>query len=718
MSSDTQVTTITLENKPELKIPEDNTEQSPLIPYSYNICFVNQTLFYSSNGVLYYVDLSSPGHTYSWQQDPLLPFKRRYGQSMSVVKQSILFFGGLDENGIYFNDAWIFHPTQDKLSERWTYITTSISQRAFHGATGDPNGNLVICGGRYEDQVFDDFYVLNCTTNVVTKIDFDFNFKFYNHSLTQLPDNKVCLIGGYNEQKKVNSDIILVDIESKSIEKVETDYHNADVDCVNVTHCFDLLMVSGNRSPEKNIKELMMFHFGHKIWIPLSSPKLNPFEPFFCFKNPKDPGSFSMVGIDLSQIIVYKIFQNKFDTFSCDNPEYIRFLERNLRSGVNIFKGLTPPILLQVAKERKVVKDMKKRLRQLIASNGLGTEDKIHSIEQIEKNYHSMTKLANFCFSLKKKITEIKYEIPNFEEPNVHESILQILDQRKQLKEYEETATQEAESLSNRIEILTLLKQSIDSNVEEVNVNKTNETMCASQQLSEKITILKEQIQELNTELTQKLQMYTSLKKLILSNQDQLWKVHKFQQQSSYDTREICLQYYNKCEEVLVSRFREINDYSNDKNMRSTAMSSVTLPVSYENMQKLSGEGKEHLRQISEAITLLSKSSIGCESIALNKAIKELDAMSAWSESVCKELQNNKVTPLALGQVEQRKTSSTSSRRRRSSGSRSDSRSGSSSRSRMRGSIEVLKETAGKWSAFSNDLKRLLKKLSADTCRD
>lgn len=699
MLSETKISLFNIENPPILD--KKDLELQQLRSFVSNVCVTSDIIYYSYNGTLYFIDLSKNSlEQLAWQKNPLMPFGKRIGQSMAASKQSIVFFGGHDDFGIYYNDMWIY----DTVSDSWTYVTTSVFQRAFHASAVDNQGNVIISGGKFKDKIFDDIYLINLKTNATTKITVDFDLKFYNHSLIQLPNGQLCLMGGYNGQNKVNTKIKLLDLENKKMENVDTEFDNVDVIAPNITYSYDLLMVAGSKNEEKFISTLMMFSFENKIWIPLNLLKYQSSVPIIGFSLKNYHDSILMLDSDLSHIIFYNIFDGtKSPEFSRDNPEYINFLERNLYDGLKLFKNLSSPFKKQILAEKLKLETNTMEISKLIKENNLLTEDKIKAVLQSEKDNKTLRRIIQFTNIISSNINNNKNPNSNncklVNDYDIKSLINEIFKQKEIYKKTKEELEEKAYSLSNRIEVLTLTDQTFNNNAKNLDEEKNNNVIYTSLQIADKIEILQNKIKELRSIYKEKYQKYQNIKNSTLSNYIQLWGIHQNKKKINSQTNEVKSNYYKAFVDLFDERFKLLSEFSNNEKLSSIAKNAVSLSESKNNMQSLINRKTECFNKLKESIDLLSSASIGFESTPINNILICIEDIKSWSTSAIQSLPSQKYKPLNfnvrrptsifLGENNKAKPNSKNSNFN-----------------------NLFRDNVDQWDSFSNEIEKILKNIS------
>lgn len=696
MLSETKVSLYSVENPPAIKT--DDSVPMNLRPFLSNTCVLGGIVYFSYKGTLYFIDLSKGNLAQlSWQKDPLMPFGRRIGQSMTTSNQSIVFFGGHDDSGIYYNDLWMYN-TDSKL---WTYVTTNVHQRAFHASAGNGNSCLIISGGKFKETIFDDIYLINLKTSVTTKIDIGVNLKFFNHSLIQLPNSQFCLIGGYDEQSKVNNKIKLIDLENKREEILNTEYDNLDVISPNVTFSYDLLMVAGSKNEEKFISSLMMFSFENKIWIPLNLIKYQSFIPLIGFSIKNYYGSILLLNEELSQIAIYYIFDgNKTPKFSRDNPEYIDFLERNLYDGLKVFKNLSSPFKQQIHVEQLKLETNMNEISKLIKDNKLLTEDKIKPILQSEKDNNTLRKIVQYTNIItsivnNNKNTKLSKNKEN-NETDIKLLINKIFEQKKLYTKTKEELEAKAYSLSNRIEILTLYEQTFNNDTK---IEEDNNLIYTSLQIADKIKILQNKIKKLRGQYKEEYQKYQNIKNSTLSNYIQFDNIYRNKKQLNSKLNEAKSNYYKSFSNLFDERFKVLSEFSSNDKICNIVKNYVLLSENKSNIESILNGKNACLNKLKESVELLSNVSIGFEATPINNILIGLEEIKNWSAQAINSLPPQKYQPLTykvrrptsvlLGENYKIKINSKKPTK-----------------------ISSFKDNVEQWESFANDIEKILKMIS------
>lgn len=544
-----------LENPPEVLRVATNKELSSLMPYSYNMCVHDNVLYLSTQGCLYYVDLSDDqSKSYKWEVNQYLPFRVRFGQSMTIVGNDIVFFGGVDDNQVYQNDLWVYSLENNKGSsnDKWGFILTSISERAFHAAVDAGNGNLLIYGGMSENGILGDLRLISLKEKTSKVILEPILRPLYKHSMIKL-DDKICVLGGFKENQ-VNSDIELFNLENGEREVIETEYKNPDVDSVSLEYCFELLLVSGSKNKEKVINDMMMFHLGHKSWIPFFIPKSLDITPIYTFQQ-----SNCIIVLDSSFSSIANFIVTSDNEFSRDKPEYISFLKRNLNYGTRVFHDLCSPTHRIMSEEKEKYKEMMNKFYGLLKSSQIQSDKNINVTLKCKREYETLKCICKYVSMFEKIIQENNEPSQNPEIFNLHSTILELYKQKKEYN-YLTKDNEELDEYANKVEILSFLSQMKQYKPPKSNddVKINNDLMNLSRQISDKIFITKNLTNKQQAEYKSKFQKYQESKKLILTKYDQIWQIDKNRTNIDKEINQIKLDYCNQFKEIIANKFNNI----------------------------------------------------------------------------------------------------------------------------------------------------------------
>lgn len=195
------------------------------------------------------------------------PFSNMVGQSFESFSKGFVIFGGQNNEKKLTNHMWI-----RKLNGTWVPIFNHIEPRKHHAAIYiDDLDSVLIVGGKNNSAVFDDMILIDITTLETKVFTPEKKLKLYKHSMTYMGNKKVCIFGGFDDEKIPNKKIYILDLETKGLDEIKTfmpfePSHSSQLDYLS-----GMLIYSDYES-----KEFWAFDLPHKIWLKLDISKVLP----------------------------------------------------------------------------------------------------------------------------------------------------------------------------------------------------------------------------------------------------------------------------------------------------------------------------------------------------------------------------------------------------------------------------------------------------------
>lgn len=696
-------------------IKEFDTSLDSQNQFTYRICVFKKKLYFNIHGKMYYLNFESDSEK-AWEVNTALPFGTRYGQSMTSFSDGIVFFGGMivyENENIYFNDLWIFDG-----KDQWNYVTCDIQPRAFHAAAADNIGNLVITGGNDNKSIFDDFWILNLKTQVTLKL--DLNLCFTKHTITFLNDSLFCLCGGLCKDSNVNLELFFIDIEKKEKKFVEMDYKNDDLIFSNSCYSFGLLFHAGGvLNPIFNdvsrlkvaIRDVEMFQFSHKAWIPLDLTKFNDFEPYFVFTLEEEPNYFYIVNKFLNSLIKYKVFSDAQTEFNHDSPDFISFLKRNIIYGCQKFKTFESPYSQLVQETNSEIYEIKNRLNNLLLTNNLVVFTDITNTNQEEVNYESMKEIEEYSSKISQMVEHKKEKNRNKKEKeetqNLHKIIDSIFQTKLKYNDVISKLTEEANQLSNEIEIQAIIsgtaKYQNKYKITKKALLKAKDIYCKSTQLASKIKTEKEELTKLKEIMDKNYPKYRAVKNKLLTIMDQIWQIEQNNRNQTREIQKIKVYYFSIFDKIFTHR-KEILNININENIKSVSYNIVTIPNNLLKINKLLDEKSKCMKEICDSIESLVSTPYGCEEIAMERVIEAIQALENWTFSGVRNLPGGAtLKPLVLHRTKKRSTTRTRGKNQPEPRIRNNQSSSIT--------LSPFPISIGRWDVFAKDVERFLGKI-------
>ncbi|CAM1295013.1 MEGF8 (predicted) [Pycnogonum litorale] len=138
----------------------------------------------------------------------------RMGHSLHAISDGhLLMFGGYSLSGGVKNDLYLLNVDKNN----WHKIVETgnkPSPRYFHGSSYVPSTNkLYIYGGLDKHEVFGDFWMFDVNHNTWTQLQGKDLPPLAGHTLTNINDERLILIGGFSPQHGFNEDMYVYDLE-------------------------------------------------------------------------------------------------------------------------------------------------------------------------------------------------------------------------------------------------------------------------------------------------------------------------------------------------------------------------------------------------------------------------------------------------------------------------------------------------------------------------
>jgi len=443
-----------------------------------SICLHEDILFLRYNGLFM---LSSEGSFFTdsvqlnWNKIRPIPFRGRFGQSMTSTPFGLAFFGGRDENNCFYNDLWLYH------QKEWFYVTCNVPERAFHSACWDGQNFLVINGGVSHVQLSSEFFLVNLQSQETFRIDLGFNKVLSHHSMTQYSSYEIVLFGGKDSMNTVCGDIYFVNLSMKSVNLVSTDFKECYHHSHNSAMIYRMLMVSGGFNNSMRHDLVWAFNFDHKIWIPFKFVESTEFVPLLCYTSTAltQNRGIHIINSKLNQIYTFPVFAETPPKEYSDHPQYIHFLRTQVSKSIGTFNQF----------QEKLIRDSS-------SYTSIGT---IRDV--FEQLYQSKKKLKSF-----KKSVDVFPEISQYNSSKnkynlnpVHEIVSEIQLTRARSEIELPMLSKEAKELSKLIEANTFRLQICnDLNLQSVSIPNTidfESLSSLSLQLAQQINVSQNELQ-------------------------------------------------------------------------------------------------------------------------------------------------------------------------------------------------------------------------------
>ena len=572
-----------------------------------------------------------PAPQLMWTQVPLLPFSKREGQSVTSTPSGLAFFGGKDDNTLY-NDLWVF------MGE-WTYVTADVPARWNQAACCDGQGHLVIYGGEGpKQQVFNDLYVIDISTQETTEIKIPNLPPMKFHSLTAIDEKRIFLFGGHVIRREKQEEIIyethIIDIQEHTITQIRTDFENNNLHPNRHYSAFIFGMVFIFGVVDKPI---WMFNLENNVWIPFRLPK-DLVNPAFLFVSEQfsHKQAINIIDDKLDKLADFPIFTNPPTGDISQNPQFIYFLKNQLQGGINYIENLTmldENMTKLIESRRTILPKLAKVIPGALPSQLFAYQDQLNWSKELNI---SSTKLKNMISTAEGQLSLSNDQQNSQDQDEIHNIIAQININRKKYKEKISQLDIENENLAKQIREYSFF--ALNSQLDAANRNSGYPDYWVrlsqkSQQLANEIQFEQSKLEE---EKAKKNLKVLIKKSKILNIRDQLWSLSQQEYSLSQQLKAVQTEFYNKISQVLKNRNRELLISSTYENSKKVAELYLKTPTETNGMKALLENLANYRKEIENILRELDpKNTVKCEGSnesKLNSIRTNLDNINDWIE--------------------------------------------------------------------------------------
>jgi hypothetical protein len=189
------------------------------------------------------------------------PFPAAPGMSLTSTPHGLVAYGGEEEGGNFTKDIWVYS------DHKWRPIATSLQARSYHASTWIPALNSLLIHGGYSSTPLSDFQLIDLDSGNVTQIQTDRRLSFSSHTVTCIHDSVVCLFGGVDDTKHLNTQLYEIDLSSGKVKVIESDNDLAARSSHQAYEFHGCLWITGGFFMGEFANTSSIFIFSRNIWL-------------------------------------------------------------------------------------------------------------------------------------------------------------------------------------------------------------------------------------------------------------------------------------------------------------------------------------------------------------------------------------------------------------------------------------------------------------------
>ncbi|OHS94281.1 hypothetical protein TRFO_39513 [Tritrichomonas foetus] len=360
--------------------------------------------------------LQKANNSISWNKITNAPFKYLSGMSVTAFPEGFYFFGGENSQNRKLKNSPISNKMYIYRLHEWHSVFHTLEARSFHSFCFlNEIDSLCIFGGQTKTGISSDFIIFNTITTNWYKVELNINIYLKNHSMIDLNNGKIVVIGGENQNNELNQLIYLIDYKTGDVEII-SEFCPFTITFPNhisliKNEAFDFIENNQNLEKEKNNLILFsngppnfdswIFNFRYRIWFRLFNKEslMFPIDDGFLGFSPNLEIAYLIKYFDLQIFISFLLKKNLKSNLYKQN-------DFDLNDNKNIDSTDKDFNFLQ--KSNQTIKTTEKKINHSIFKNTqIGSIDE-DTMDELVKNIHEV----------KIKIKETKDEISkqNFDE--------------------------------------------------------------------------------------------------------------------------------------------------------------------------------------------------------------------------------------------------------------------------------------------------------------
>jgi len=247
----------------------------------------------------------------------IIPFSDSIkGSSLSSTPYGVVVFGG--QNGHQFQSKMYIYS-----NKTFREFSHDISARSFHSSLWIPSVSRLLITGGMNQSIKSDFILLDLSSGQSKSIILKKELFLAFHTVSIIDDNRVCIFGGINKEKKAISTIHIVNLNTGDVETLNTmgfPYCRAGH---NMFYFHGNLIVSGGFDNKGRQKEPALYNFSNNIWLSIN---FSPIAPSSGFILPSSNG-FVFFNESMNTKITLPIGNNPDPIVNDNDPRVYDFLE-------------------------------------------------------------------------------------------------------------------------------------------------------------------------------------------------------------------------------------------------------------------------------------------------------------------------------------------------------------------------------------------------------
>ncbi|OHT03670.1 hypothetical protein TRFO_28860 [Tritrichomonas foetus] len=251
------------------------------------------------------------------------------GSSLTSTPEGLVLYGGQSENTFY-KDMWIY-------SNAWRPIAGNQIPRAFHAACWiEEKNSLMVHGGICNTGFLSDCVLIDLVTGAVTEINLKTRIPLAYHTATYFGDNIVFLAGGLDPEKRLNSKLYKVNIETGEVEPL-IDSFNSRRYCHHAFNFYGFLCIVGGIRYGTKVSNCAIYDTMHKTWLSIALNKLLPKGLFIIYEKSK----IKIFDENLKNARDCYFNQNHEPFVDVNDPNLLKFFAELLENNIAVDKQKT-----------------------------------------------------------------------------------------------------------------------------------------------------------------------------------------------------------------------------------------------------------------------------------------------------------------------------------------------------------------------------------------
>jgi hypothetical protein len=530
----------------------------------------------------------------------------------------------------------------------------------------------VICGGLRKEGNSSEIYLIDLTKQETIEVKVPGMPAISKHSFLWRNDC-FCMFGGSilkeDGSPLPNSQIFLLDLVKLNFSVVETEFENPGFYSHYVDFLFGRLFVAGGPVPSSGKRISWLFDFLHNMWVPLDFGfDISP----ACIFTSKKWTRFKDLHIlddKFSRILRYPLFTETQMSDVTNHPQFIHFLNKNLRFAVDFFNTLPSPNFVSLQQQTDSFIDARDQIHARLTRSGLFSDEDIRPTLSILNDCETARDTLLFTEKVSRLMDTIRTAKPPKKsvipptriipvaQLSVHQIVADLHDVRTRLRREIASLDAEAQSLSSRLDCATFAHAvSTFQKSQEKSLVKLEQIQENSRQLAQEIRVARAKLAD---ELKGVATVQSEKSEAILHIRDQLWGVAGREIEVTKERNEVRRQLYESLAELAKLRNEELSCESEDA--RKSAGLLVVYPTMDQAMLDALAKVGELKEEFATAIDGLDSSKAsqreGSAAKKLARAQAALKALQKWLVDAKKKSERS--ATIAKGKLAKKRKRST-----------------------------------------------------------